>query len=97
MKRPVLNPHMLSDAKIKAAKPQSRKYKLFDRDGLFLRVQPNGSKLWRMRYQFLGKRRELALGKYPGMSLKDARDKVFEYRAMLDNDVDPHSAHARRR
>ena len=88
---------MLSDAKIKAAKPKSDKYKLFDRDGLFLLVQPNGSKLWRMRYQFLGKRRELALGKYPGMSLKDARDKVFEYRAMLDNDVDPHSAHARRR
>ena len=29
------------------------------------------------------------MGKYPGMSLKDARDKVFEYRAMLDNDVDP--------
>jgi len=90
MKRPILNPHMLSDAKIKAAKPKSDKYKLFDRDGLFLLVQPNGSKLWRMRYQFLGKRRELALGKYPGMSLKDARDKVFEYRAMLDNDVDPH-------
>lgn len=92
-----LNPHMLTDAKIKAAKPQSRKYKLFDRDGLFIIVQPNGSKLWRMRYQFMGRRRELALGKYPGMSLKDARDKAHEYRGMIDNDVDPHATHARRR
>lgn len=41
----------LSDAKINAAKSADRPYKLYDGEGLFVVVSPNGSKLWRMKYR----------------------------------------------
>ncbi|WP_366941772.1 Arm DNA-binding domain-containing protein [Asticcacaulis sp.] len=63
----------LSDAVIRSAKPKTDAYKLFDTGGLYLVVNPTGSKLWRLKYRYLGKEQLLAVGVYPTVSLKDAR------------------------
>ncbi len=65
----------LSDTAIKNAKPKDKPYKLTDEKGMFLLINPNGSKYFRMDYRFDGKRKTLALGIYPEISLKQARDK----------------------
>ncbi|MER5109729.1 DUF4102 domain-containing protein, partial [Providencia stuartii] len=51
----------LTDAKIRAAKPDVKSYKLTDGSGLHLLVHTNGSKYWRLRYRHLGKEKTLAL------------------------------------
>ena len=53
---------MLNDAKARAAKPQSKPYKLTDSHSLFLLVNPSGSKLWRWNYAFDGKQKSMAFG-----------------------------------
>ncbi|ANI30803.1 hypothetical protein PL78_13350 [Yersinia entomophaga] len=63
----------LSDVKVRTAKPEAKAYKLTDGDGMVLLVHSNGSKYWRLRYRFGGKEKMLALGKYPEVSLADAR------------------------
>ena len=55
----------LTDLKIKAAQPQAKPYHLTDGHGLFLAIQPSGSKLWRWKYRFQGKFRLMAFGSYP--------------------------------
>jgi hypothetical protein len=47
------------------AKPQAKPYKVSDGKGLFLLVNPDGAKYWRMAYRFAGKQKTLALGVYP--------------------------------
>ncbi|EDJ9063144.1 integrase [Salmonella enterica subsp. arizonae] len=79
----------LSDVKVRSAKPEAKAYKLTDGDGLILLVHPNGSKYWRLRYRFGGKEKMLALGKYPEVSLADARARRDEARKLLANGVDP--------
>ena len=64
---------MLSDVKVRAAKARENRYRLHDADGLLLEVRPNGSKSWVLRYTEGGKRRDKALGRYPAMSLRKAR------------------------
>lgn len=54
----------LTDRTCKTAKPKDKTYKLFDGEGMFLQVQPNGSKLWRLKYRYLGKEKLLAIGAY---------------------------------
>lgn len=56
---------------------------------MVLLVRPNGSKYWRRRYCFGGKDKMLALGKYPEVSLADARSRRDEARRFLANGVDP--------
>lgn len=63
----------LTIARIKAAAPKDRDYKLFDENGLFLLVTPAGGRHWKLRYRLKGKEQRLALGSYPDMSLSDAR------------------------
>jgi len=70
----------LSEAKIKAAKPAEREYKLADGHGLTLIVMPHGSKLWRYRDYRNGKETMLSLGAYPVVTLAAARDRVLELR-----------------
>jgi len=65
----------LSDTKIRAAKPREKPYKLFDNDGLFLSVQPNGGRWWRQCYYLAGKEQLLSLGTYPEITLAEAREK----------------------
>ncbi|EAA7390821.1 integrase arm-type DNA-binding domain-containing protein [Salmonella enterica] len=79
----------LSDVKVRSAKPETKAYKLTDGDGMVLLVHPNGSKYWRLRYRFGGKEKMLALGKYPEVSLADARARRDEARKLLANGVDP--------
>jgi integrase len=79
----------ISDIEIRTAKPGDAPYKLADGGGLYLIVQPVGSKLWRMDYHFDGKRKTLSLGAYPAVSLKDARGRRDEARKSLANGVDP--------
>ena len=57
--------------------------------GLYLQVQPRGTKYWLFRYKLDGKQRHIGIGPYPIVSLKDARDKGLEYRRQLANGVDP--------
>jgi hypothetical protein len=64
----------LTEATLKNAKPAAKAYKLADGFGMFLLVKPNGSRLWRLKYRFAGKEKLLALGSYPQVSLKRARD-----------------------
>ncbi|MEN9266279.1 MAG: integrase arm-type DNA-binding domain-containing protein [Thermostichales cyanobacterium BF4_bins_65] len=74
---------MLSDAKVRAAKPREKPYKLFDEKGLYLEVMPNGSKLWRYKFSFQGKETRLSLGPYPEVPLKEAREQHLELRRQL--------------
>ncbi|MGN6278359.1 MAG: Arm DNA-binding domain-containing protein [Sphingomonas sp.] len=67
---------MLTNTLIRTLRPAERPYKVKDRDGLYLMVQPSGSLLWRYRFKILGKDRKMALGTHPEVSLKDARRKA---------------------
>ncbi|NDU91328.1 MAG: integrase arm-type DNA-binding domain-containing protein [Ferrovum sp.] len=80
---------MLSDAKIRNAKPQEKPYKLTDEKGLYVLAHPNGSKYWRLKYRFLGNEKTLALGVYPDVGLKDARERRDEARRLIANGIDP--------
>jgi hypothetical protein len=79
----------LTDTVIRKAKPGSKPKRLFDAQGIYLLLNPNGSRYWRFKYRFNGKERLLSLGVYPDVSLKQARSKRDEMRRMLANDVDP--------
>src|SRR3546814_17535046 len=83
-----MNP-MLTHIKITTAKPSEKLYKLHDTLGLYLAVKPNGSKLWRMNYRFLGKQKTLHLGKWPAVGLAAARAKRDEAREQLAAGMDP--------
>ncbi len=79
----------LTDVAIRNAAPRERPFKLSDGQGLVLIVNPNGSRWWRLRYYFGGPEKMLALGVYPDVSLKDARNKAEAARAVLRQGRDP--------
>ncbi|WP_444882646.1 tyrosine-type recombinase/integrase [Microbulbifer sp. PSTR4-B] len=79
----------LTDAQIKQAKPSDKDQWLTDGQGLRLLIKPTGSKYWRLKYRFQGKQKTLALGVYPSVSLKQARQKVAEAKQLLADDRDP--------
>lgn len=79
----------LSDAAVRNEKPGEKDRKIFDGGGLFLLVTPSGGKLWRLKYDFQGKNKTLALGAYPAVSLADARGRRDAAKKLLANDVDP--------
>lgn len=80
---------MLTVTAINNSKPKDKPYKLSDEKGLYLFIQTSGSKLWRFDYRFQGKRKTLALGAYPDLSLAEAREKRDAARKQLANDIDP--------
>ncbi len=80
---------MLNDTRVRNAKPADRPIKLSDSSGLHLLVQPNGSKLWRLAYRFGGKQKTLAIGVYPTVTLKHAREKRDEAKRLLADKIDP--------
>lgn len=83
-------PHMhLSHFAITKAKPKDKAYRLADGAGLYLHIEPSGSKLWRFRYRFAGRENMLAFGPYPAVSLGDARDRRDEARKLLAAGTDP--------
>lgn len=79
----------LTVIKIKAAKPADKDVKLFDEKGLFLLVKKNGAKYWRFKYRFNKIEKLLALGVFPEVSLKEARDKRDQFRKQIHDGVDP--------
>lgn len=79
----------LSNAAVKAARPRSRAYKMFDERGLFLFIKPNGLRSWRLRYRFDGREKLLCLGQWPDVQLADARDRAEEARGLVGQGVDP--------
>jgi integrase len=81
----------LSDTTIWALKVEHRPYKAYDRDGLFLLVNPNGSKLWRWRYRFDRREKLMALGEYPEVGLAQVRERLMALRKMLASGTDPMS------
>ncbi len=87
----------LTDLAIRAAKPREKAYKLSDEKGLQLLVSPAGGRLWRLAYRFDGKQKQLAIGPYPEISLKDARDARDAARKMLEAGIDPSADKQRKR
>ena len=81
----------LSDFALRRAKPRDKAYRLADGDGLNLLVQPNGSKLWQMRYRFQGKENILSFGKYPLFSLAEARAMRDDAKRLIAQGIDPSS------
>jgi integrase len=82
----------LSDAQVSKAKPTEKDYKLSDGGGLHLLVTTTGGKLWRLQYRFDGKQKLLALGRYPEVTLANARKRRAEARTILADDQDPGAA-----
>lgn len=60
-----------------------------DGDGLRLLIKPNGKKYWVLRFQLAGKRREMGLGTYPAVGLKEARQNSSDKRRLLRDHIDP--------
>ena len=84
---PVLD--RLTDVAVKRTKPAGKPHKLTDGKGLYLLVNPNGSKLWRVKYRADGKEKLLALGAYPAVTLSEARTRRDEARKQLATEIDP--------
>ena len=80
---------MLTNIEVRNAKPSSKAYRLYDRDGLYIEVTITGSKYWRLKYRFGGKEKRLALGVYDAVSLVAAPEKTTKARKQLLNGVDP--------
>lgn len=86
----------LTDTACKNAKPLEKPRKLSDGAGLYLEIvpngKPNGSKYWRLKYRFAGKEKRLAIGIYPEVSLKEAREKRDKARDLIRDGIDPSQA-----
>lgn len=85
---------MLTETQVKNARAVSRAVKLAEPGGLFLQVQPTGAKLWRYRFWLNQKEGVLALGRYPDISLKRARELHQEARKLVAEGINPvHQRH----
>lgn len=82
---------MLTDAAIKALKPKEKLYKIVDRDGMYVVVQPSGAIVFRLDYRLNGRRETLTLGRYgpAGLSLARAREKVVDARRAISEGRSP--------
>eukprot|EP01031_Cornospumella_fuschlensis_P020062 gene20062-24585_t len=75
----------LSETALKALKPKDKPYTVTDERGLYVEVFPTGGVVWRYRYRLNGKTEKVTLGKYPALTLKNARikrDEVAQAAAM---------------
>ena len=73
----------LTDAKIKKAKPKDKTYKLYDTNNLFLVVNVSGKKVFRVKYKINNRYREISIGEYPFLSLKEARIEAYNIKKMV--------------
>lgn len=80
---------MLNDRQIRNLKPREKDYKQYDEHGLYLHVLKGGGKVFRYDFSMDGKRKTLTIGKYPAVSLSEARLKAEQARAMIANGIDP--------
>lgn len=79
----------LTARQVDTSKAKDKPYKLSDGGGLYLLVNPNGARYWRLKYRVAGKEKSLALGVYPDVSLADARQKRAEAKKVLAAGGDP--------
>jgi integrase len=79
----------LTDTEIRKSKPADKPYKLSDSGGMYLLVTPAGGKLWRLKYRVEGTEKLMALGRYPEISLADARERRYAARKRLAHGADP--------
>ena len=79
----------LTELGIRKSKSGKKEKKLYDGQGLYLLLHPNGSKYWRVKYRFLGKEKVLSLGVWPKISLTDARKMRNEAKIVLKSGQDP--------
>lgn len=79
----------LTDLKVQSIKAADRPLKITDGDGLYLHISPSGTKTWRFDYRYEGKRYTLTIGKYPLISLAEARIKRSEAKRFLLDGRDP--------
>lgn len=79
----------IKEIQARNASPSDKAYKLADGGGLFLLVQPSGSKLWRMKYRFGGKEKLLSFGPYPKITLAAARQLRLNAKHTLADGKDP--------
>ncbi len=79
----------LTARQVDTSKPKDKPYKLSDGGGLYLLVNPNGSRYWRLKYRIAGKEKLLALGVYPDITLAEARQKRADAKKVLAAGGDP--------
>ncbi|MEN9896544.1 MAG: hypothetical protein RLZZ66_193 [Pseudomonadota bacterium] len=87
-----MSKHLLTDTKIKNSSASDKPIRLSDGDGVFLIVNPNGGKWWRLAFSFQGKRDSISLGTYPIIGLKDARKKAEEIKKQISRGINPHDS-----
>lgn len=73
----------VTDTRIRKAKQEEKPYRLSDGGGLYLQIAVSGGKLWRWKYRIDGKEKPMALGKYPDVSLAQARERHARARQLL--------------
>lgn len=81
--------YVLTPKAIEAAKPREKSYPLTDGGGLYVDVLPSGSKVWRFKYHLDGRREKVTIGTYPAFTIKDARNKHEELRALVERGQSP--------
>src|SRR5262245_48715378 len=79
----------LTDATLRALKPEDKPYEEYDGHGLVAEVRPTGTIVFRFRYRLNGRAEKLTLGKYPDLTLKRARDKRDEAARKVADGVSP--------
>lgn len=79
----------LTDVFLRSLKTDNPKKRHFDGRGLYIELSPSGAKLWRVKYRFRGREKRLALGEYPEVGLKAAREACEAARAILSKGIDP--------
>ena len=79
----------LTETRLRALKPKDKSYKLADDRGLYVEVTPAGGKLWRFRYRIGKLEKKLAIGAYPDVTLKAARQATYEARQVVAGGGDP--------
>ena len=79
----------LTENSIRKAQILEKQYKIYDGEGMFLLIHPNGSKYWRMKYTFDGKSKLASFGVWPGVSLKEARESRYEAKQKIKIGINP--------
>ncbi len=79
----------LTNTLVRDTKPKDKVFRIYDTKGLYLEINPNGGKYWRLKYHFNGKEKRLALGIYPKISLEEARYKIAGIKQQLKDGIDP--------
>jgi integrase len=87
----------LSDTAVRRAKATGNAYTLSDDAGLSLAVSPKGGKTWHFRYYWGGKQKRISLGRYPSVTLREARQSRDQASALLPKGINPRAAREQQR